>query len=59
MPPRHQLVRGLDAEPLGEHGAQRLDLHLAEPGQRSQVVAQGLARRLGPDTLGIAARSHT
>ena len=32
--PGHELLRGLDAEALREHGAERLDLHLAEAGER-------------------------
>src|SRR3954470_20761383 len=29
--PWHEVLRGLDAEPLREHRSERLDLHLAEP----------------------------
>src|SRR5581483_10380058 len=32
----HESPRGLDAEALGQHGAERLDLHLAEAGKPGQ-----------------------
>ena len=48
-------LRGLDAEPLGQHRAERLDLHLAEARQRREVRAQrGGVGRVGPDALGVA-----
>src|SRR5262249_14331521 len=47
---------GLDAEPLGEDRAQRLDLHLAEPRQLLDPVAQVVrVTRLGPEPLRPAA----
>jgi pimeloyl-ACP methyl ester carboxylesterase len=52
--PGHQIARRGDPETLGEHGAQRLDLHLAEPGKRGQAGAQVLAvAGVGPDAGGV------
>ena len=53
---RHQLGGRRDAEPLREHRAQRLDLHLAEARERGQVRAQLIrVGGVGPDALGVAA----
>jgi hypothetical protein len=53
--PGHEGLGGANAEPLGQHGAQRGDLHLSEAGQRRQVGAQRIAvGGVGPDTGGVA-----
>ena len=53
---RHELLRDRDAEALREHGAERLDLHLAEAGQRADALAQVVAvGRLRPDARRVAA----
>jgi hypothetical protein len=45
-----------DAVALGQHGGQRLDLHLAEAGQRLEVRAQLLGRTgLGPHARRVPA----
>ena len=53
---RRQALGRLDAEALPEHGRQRLDLHLAEPGQRRdplpQIVRVGC---LAPEPRGVGA----
>ena len=53
--PGHELARGLDAEVLEEDRPERLDLHLAEAGQRHEVGAE-LVRvgRVGPHAGGVA-----
>ena len=51
---RHELRGGAHAVALGEHRAQRLDLHLAEAGKGGQVAAERL--RVGcvaPHTFGV------
>ncbi len=53
--PRHEILSGVDAELLGEDGAERLDLHLPEARQREQVRLQLLGgRRIGPHARGVA-----
>ena len=52
----HELARDLDAEALREHGAERLDLHLAEAGQPADALAEVFAvGGLGPDARRVAA----
>src|SRR4051812_5254884 len=54
--PRDEVLGRAHAEALGQHGAQRLDLHLAEAGQRGQPPAQVVAvGRLGPHARRVAA----
>src|SRR3954465_452098 len=58
--PGDEVLGRLDAEALGEHRAERLDLHLAEARQRREVGAQLVAvGRLRPDARGVAAPAVT
>jgi hypothetical protein len=53
---RHEVLGGVEPEALGEDGAQRLHLHVAEPGEGGDVGAQRIGvRGIGPDTRGVAA----
>src|SRR5437763_8378827 len=53
---RHEALRGGHAEALGEHRAERLDLHLPEARQRGDVRAQALgAGRIAPHTRRVGA----
>src|SRR5581483_3994416 len=53
---RHELPCDGDAEPLRQHRAERLDLHLAEARQGGDAPAQvGAVGCLRPDTGGVAA----
>ena len=50
-----EVLRGDDAEALGQHRTQRLDLHLAEPRERLEVRAQlGAVGGIGPHASGVA-----
>ncbi len=52
----HEIARDLDVEALREHRAERLDLHLAEAGQRADALAEVLAvGGLRPDARRVAA----
>src|SRR5689334_20080267 len=53
---RREALRRLDVELLREHGAERLDLHLAEAGQRADALLQvGAVACLRPDPRRVAA----
>src|ERR1700746_506129 len=53
---RHELPRNLDVEALREHGAERLDFHLAEARERGDAFAEvGAAGGLRPEARGLAA----
>ncbi len=52
---RREPLGGGDAELFGEHGGERLDLHLAEARERTDPLLQIRAvARLGPDTRRVA-----
>src|SRR5205814_4905686 len=52
---RHEILGYSNVEALREHGSERLDLHLAEPGEGGDAAAEvGSVRGLGPDARGIA-----
>src|SRR5919197_3747817 len=53
---RDEVLRGVDAEALREHRAERLDLHLAEARERRDAPSQvGSVACFGPDALGVPA----
>src|SRR5580704_10307410 len=52
---RYEILGRFDVEALGQHGAERLDLHVSEPGERGQVGAQcGGVGGVAPDAAGVA-----
>jgi hypothetical protein len=52
---RRELLRDLDAEALRKHGAQCLDLHLAEAGERLDPATELIGiRGLLPEAGGVA-----
>src|SRR6478736_438579 len=53
---RRDLLRGFDPEPLRQYRGQGLELHVAEPGERRDALAQIVAvRRVRPDAFGLTA----
>ncbi len=52
---RDELLGDPDAKAIGQNGAERLDLHLAEAGERVQVRLQvGRCAGIGPDARRVA-----
>src|SRR4051812_8238879 len=53
---RCDLLRGFDPEPLCQYRARGLELHVAEPGERRDALAQIVSvRRVCPDAFGLPA----